>query len=135
MTEAFGPEFYEIYTHHQAGDLDHFIIMMFLNDEYNEMDLREIPGFDFDLFKMNMDNLDYDAWYLEEVQLEMLFAAIYGGQTAFDSYLTVLEATAPQTVKVFEAFKDENFCRCLLEEDIQLGNYQSHPTIKAPLSN
>jgi len=38
-------------------------------------------------------------------------------------------------VKVFEAFKDENFCRCLLEEDIQLGNYQSHPSIKAPLSN
>ena len=38
-------------------------------------------------------------------------------------------------VKVFEAFKDENFCRCLLEEDIQLGNYQAHPTIKAPLSN
>jgi thymidylate synthase len=38
-------------------------------------------------------------------------------------------------VKVFESFKNENFCRCLLEEDIQLGNYQSHPTIKAPLSN
>jgi len=38
-------------------------------------------------------------------------------------------------VKVFEGFKDENFCRCLLEEDIQLGNYQSHPAIKAPLSN
>ena len=38
-------------------------------------------------------------------------------------------------IKVFEAFKDENFCKCLLEEDIQLGNYQSHPTIKAPLSN
>jgi thymidylate synthase len=38
-------------------------------------------------------------------------------------------------VKVFESFKDENFCRCLLEEDIQLGNYQSHPSIKAPLSN
>jgi len=36
---------------------------------------------------------------------------------------------------VFESFKDENFCKCLLEEDIQLGNYQSHPTIKAPLSN
>jgi thymidylate synthase len=30
---------------------------------------------------------------------------------------------------------DDNFCRCLLEEDIQLGNYQSHPSIKAPLSN
>jgi thymidylate synthase len=29
---------------------------------------------------------------------------------------------------------DDNFCKCLLE-DIQLSNYQSHPTIKAPLSN
>jgi len=38
-------------------------------------------------------------------------------------------------IKVFESFKDDNFCKCLLEEDIQLNNYQSHPTIKAPLSN
>jgi thymidylate synthase len=38
-------------------------------------------------------------------------------------------------VKVFKSFKDDNFCKCLLEEDIQLSNYQSHPTIKAPLSN
>jgi len=38
-------------------------------------------------------------------------------------------------IKVFESFSDDNFCRCLLEEDIQLSNYQSHPTIKAPLSN
>jgi thymidylate synthase len=38
-------------------------------------------------------------------------------------------------VSVFEAFKDENFCKCLLEEDIQLYDYQSHPAIKAPLSN
>ena len=30
---------------------------------------------------------------------------------------------------------NDNFCRCLLEEDIQLGSYQSHPAIKAPLSN
>jgi hypothetical protein len=36
---------------------------------------------------------------------------------------------------VFEGFKDNNFCKCLLESDIQLVNYQSHPTIKAPLSN
>jgi thymidylate synthase len=27
-----------------------------------------------------------------------------------------------------------HFYKCLLEEDIQLSNYQSHPTIKAPLS-
>jgi len=38
-------------------------------------------------------------------------------------------------VKVFESFKNDNFCKCLLEEDIQLSNYQSHPIIKAPLSN
>ena len=41
-----------------------------------------------------------------------------------------LDATA-----VFNSFKDDNFCKCLLEEDIQLSNYQSHPTIKAPVSN
>jgi thymidylate synthase len=38
-------------------------------------------------------------------------------------------------VAVFNSFKDDNFCKCLLEEDIQLINYQSHPAIKAPLSN
>jgi thymidylate synthase len=36
---------------------------------------------------------------------------------------------------VFEGFKNEHFCKCLLEEDIQLYNYNSHPAIKAPLSN
>jgi thymidylate synthase len=36
---------------------------------------------------------------------------------------------------VFDGFKNDNFCRCLLEEDLQLGNYQAHPHIKAPLSN
>ena len=35
----------------------------------------------------------------------------------------------------YEAVKSDAFCRCLLEEDIQLYDYQSHPTIKAPLSN
>ena len=36
---------------------------------------------------------------------------------------------------VFNGFTDDNFCKCLLEEDLQLSNYQSHPHIKAPLSN
>jgi thymidylate synthase len=36
---------------------------------------------------------------------------------------------------IFEGFTNEHFCRCLIEEDIQLINYQSHPAIKAPLSN
>jgi thymidylate synthase len=35
----------------------------------------------------------------------------------------------------FEAVKSDAFCKCLLEEDIQLSNYKSHPAIKAPLSN
>jgi thymidylate synthase len=38
-------------------------------------------------------------------------------------------------VAVFNSFKSDSFCGCLLEEDIQLCNYQSHPAIKAPLSN
>jgi thymidylate synthase len=38
-------------------------------------------------------------------------------------------------VAVFKGFEDDNFCKCLLESDIQLGDYQSHPAIKAPLSN
>jgi len=38
-------------------------------------------------------------------------------------------------IAVFNSFKDDNFCKSLVEEDIQLNNYQSHPTIKAPLSN
>jgi thymidylate synthase len=36
---------------------------------------------------------------------------------------------------IFSGFSDINFCKCLLEEDIQLYNYKSHPAIKAPLSN
>jgi len=38
-------------------------------------------------------------------------------------------------MSVIKSFSDDNFCRCLLYEDIQLSNYQSHQTIKAPLSN
>ena len=41
-----------------------------------------------------------------------------------------LDATA-----IFNGFNSDNFCKCLLEEDIQLGKYQSHPSIKMPLSN
>jgi thymidylate synthase len=39
------------------------------------------------------------------------------------------------TTAVLNSFKDNNFCKCLLNEDIQLSNYQSHPSIKLPLSN
>ena len=39
------------------------------------------------------------------------------------------------SLAVFNGFFNDDFCKCLLEDDIQLTNYQSHPTIKAPLSN
>lgn len=35
---------------------------------------------------------------------------------------------------ILKSLVNDDFCRCLLE-DIQLFNYQSHPTIKFPLSN
>ena len=38
-------------------------------------------------------------------------------------------------ITVFKSFTNDNFCKCLLEEDIQLSNYKSHEKIKAPLSN
>jgi thymidylate synthase len=38
-------------------------------------------------------------------------------------------------IKIFNSFTNDNFCKCLLEEDIQLSNYRSHEKIKAPLSN
>jgi thymidylate synthase len=34
-----------------------------------------------------------------------------------------------------ELVMSDSFCKCLLEEDIQLYDYKSHPVIKAPLSN
>jgi len=42
---------------------------------------------------------------------------------------------AIDAISVFNNFTNDHFCRCLLEADLQLANYQSHPTIKAPLSN
>jgi thymidylate synthase len=39
------------------------------------------------------------------------------------------------TDAILSSFNNEHFCKCLLEEDIQLVNYVAHPSIKAPLSN
>ena len=36
---------------------------------------------------------------------------------------------------ILNSFSDDNFCKCLIEDDIQLYDYKHHPTIKAPLSN
>jgi len=35
----------------------------------------------------------------------------------------------------FDSVLSESFCKCLLEEDIQLSDYKYHPPIKIPLSN
>ena len=37
--------------------------------------------------------------------------------------------------EIFQSFKSDSFCKCLLEEDIQLCNYQYHSNIKATLNN
>lgn len=34
-----------------------------------------------------------------------------------------------------KAFFDDHFCKCLIENDIQLYDYECHPAIKIPLSN
>jgi thymidylate synthase len=39
------------------------------------------------------------------------------------------------SLAVLSGFSDDNFCKCLLEGDIQLFNYLSHRAIKMPLSN
>lgn len=38
-------------------------------------------------------------------------------------------------VGALNSFSDDNFCKNLLENDIELSNYKFHPTIKFPLSN
>jgi thymidylate synthase len=77
-------------------------------------DKREIPKHTREPFPLPTLNINTEFWPYE------------GGECGVGP----LDA-----IKVFESFKDDNFCKCLLEEDIQLSNYQSHPTIKAPLSN
>jgi thymidylate synthase len=72
------------------------------------------------------EQIDRDGFELPTLNINTEFWPYEGGECGEGP----LDA-----VKVFEAFKDDNFCKCLLEEDIQLSNYQSHPTIKAPLSN
>ena len=36
---------------------------------------------------------------------------------------------------ILDGFSSDSLCKCLMEEDIQLYNYKSHPAIKMPLSN
>lgn len=38
-------------------------------------------------------------------------------------------------IKLLESFSSDDFCKCLIEEDIQLSEYKHHSPIKFPLSN
>jgi thymidylate synthase len=47
----------------------------------------------------------------------------------------VSEGGELDATEIFQSFKNDSFCKCLLEEDIQLYNYQYHSNIKATLNN
>jgi thymidylate synthase len=78
------------------------------------MDKKGIPKRTREPFELPKLNINTEFWPTE------------GGECGIGP----INATA-----VFNGFQNENFCKCLLEDDIQLYDYQSHPTIKAPLSN
>ena len=72
------------------------------------------------------EQIGRDPFELPKLNINTEFWPTEGGECGIGP----INATA-----VFNGFQNENFCKCLLEEDIQLYDYQSHPTIKAPLSN
>ncbi len=103
------PDLSDMFDAYHVGELDHFIMMFFLNDPEVEMSLRSVPGFDFDLYYAAMDALDYDAYYAEMDLMTIddaraLGDAIYGGQDAFDSYVLALALTSPETASIYAAF-------------------------------
>ena len=72
--------------------------------------LDPTPEFDpFDLILIddlaaNMMAVDFDALALETVDMEALLTAVYEGQTAYDTFLTNIELTAPNSVLILELF-------------------------------
>jgi thymidylate synthase len=72
------------------------------------------------------EQIDREPFKLPKLNINTEFWPTEGGECG----IGLIDAKS-----VFEGFKNEHFCKCLLEDDIQLYNYQSHPAIKAPLSN
>ncbi len=95
----------DFYNSYVLGDHDQFIVEFVIGSPNISAGLRSFPGIDYDLFVFAMDNLDYDAFYLEEIDLELLAEAIRGGESEFDIYLTELDATAPETASILDAFR------------------------------
>jgi len=87
-------------------------------------ELSDDERFYFD--EVNIPNRTREPYPLPKLNINTEFWPYEGGECGVGP----LDA-----IGVIKAFSDENFCRCLLEEDIQLVNYKSHPAIKAQLSN
>ena len=98
------PDFSEMYEAYLVEELDHFIVMFMLDKTDVQMALGDIPGLNFTVFYNAMNDLDYDAFYLETIDVEALGDAIYAGQDAFDIYVIALNATAPETASILAAF-------------------------------
>jgi thymidylate synthase len=85
-----------------------------LEDDFKDLDKHNIPKRTRQPYPLPTLNINTEFWPTESGEC---------GEGPIDAQV------------VFNNFTDEHFCKCLLEEDLQLGNYQSHPSIKAPLSN
>jgi thymidylate synthase len=72
------------------------------------------------------EQIDREPFKLPKLNINTEFWPTEGGECG----IGLIDAKS-----VFEGFKNEHFCKCLLEADIQIYDYQSHPSIKAPLSN
>jgi thymidylate synthase len=72
------------------------------------------------------EQIDREPFKLPKLNINTEFWPTEGGECG----IGLIDAKS-----VFEGFTNAHFCKCLLEDDIQLYDYQSHPTIKAPLSN
>jgi thymidylate synthase len=88
-------------------------------------DLNNQPDYDNDYYQVTPKRTR-EPFKLPKLNINTEFWPYEGGECGVGP----LDA-----IGVIKAFSDENFCRCLLEEDIQLFDYKFHPTIKAPLSN
>jgi hypothetical protein len=83
-------------------------------DYHDALDSIGIPRWSREPYKLPKININTEFWPTESGSC---------GEGPIDA------------IKVFESFKDDYFCKCLLDADIQFSNYQYHSAIKAPLSN
>jgi thymidylate synthase len=114
-------EFWDSLTPKQKGSME----KPYEGETYNGIDSRiELTNIISEIH--NIPKRTREPFPLPKLNINTEFWPTIGGECGIGP----LDANA-----VFEGFKDDNFCRCLLEEDIQLYDYNSHPTIKAPLSN